>query len=93
MLEDRDDQIFVSSVESYGNRNSTRLPSYHRLDLAVNKHSKKTNFESTWTLGIYNIYNRKNPWFAYLAYENNNRVAKQVSLFPIIPSLSYRINF
>ena len=88
-----DDQIFVSSVESYGNRNSTRLPSYHRLDFAVNKHSKKTNFESTWTLGIYNIYNRKNPWFAYLAYENNNRVAKQVSLFPIIPSLSYRINF
>ncbi|MAU36241.1 MAG: hypothetical protein CMD14_02580 [Flavobacteriales bacterium] len=88
-----DDQIFVSSVESYGNRNSTRLPSYQRLDLAVNKHSKKTNFESTWTLGIYNIYNRKNPWFAYLAYENNSRVAKQVSLFPIIPSLSYRINF
>jgi hypothetical protein len=88
-----DNQLSVSSVESYGNRNSTRLPSYQRLDVAVNKHSKKRNFSSTWTLGAYNIYNRKNPWFAYLAYENNTRVAKQVSLFPIIPSVSYRIQF
>ena len=88
-----DNQLFVSSVESYGDRNSTRLPSYHRLDLAVNKHSKKKNFQSTWTIGAYNFYNRKNPWFAYLAYEGNDRVAKQVSLFPIIPSISYRIQF
>ena len=88
-----DNELFVESVESYGSRNSTRLPSYHRLDFAVNKHSKKQNYESTWTFGAYNLYNRKNPWFAYLAYENNDRVAKQVSLFPIIPSVSYRIQF
>ena len=60
--------------------------------LALNKHSKK-QLSNTWTFGAYNIYNRKNPWFAYLAYENNERVAKQVSLFPIIPSISYRIQF
>ena len=88
-----DDQVSVELVESYGSRNSTRLPSYHRLDFAVNKHSKKRNFESTWTFGAYNIYNRKNPWFAYLSYVNNERVANQVSLFPIIPSISYRIQF
>lgn len=89
----RDEQLSVEFVESYGSRNSTRLPSYHRLDFGVNKHSKKNKFESTWSLGAYNIYNRKNPWFAYLAYEDNKRVAKQVSLFPIIPSISYRIQF
>ena len=88
-----DNELFVESVESYGNRNSTRLPAYHRLDFAVNKHSKKRSYRSTWTFGAYNLYNRKNPWFAYLAYENNDRVAKQVSLFPIIPSVSYRIQF
>jgi hypothetical protein len=88
-----DNQFSVESVESYGNRNSSRLPSYHRLDFAVNKHSKKQNFQSTWSVGAYNIYNRKNPWFAYLSYENNDRVAKQVSLFPVIPSVSYRIQF
>ena len=40
-----------------------------------------------------NAYSRKNPFFAYLTYERGNRVAKQVSLFPIIPSISYRIQF
>ena len=88
-----DEQLSVEFVESYGARNSTRLPSYHRLDFAINKHRKKENWESTWTLGAYNLYNRKNPFFAYLAYENNQRVAKQVSLFPVIPSISYRIQF
>ena len=87
------DQLFVESVESYGSRNSTRLPAYHRLDFAVNKHIKKKNFSSTWTFGAYNMYNRKNPWFAYLDYQNNERVANQVSLFPLIPSVSYRIQF
>ena len=88
-----DNWMSAELVESYGSRNSTRLPAYHRLDFAINKHSKKQRWESTWTLGAYNIYNRKNPWFAYLSYENNDRVAKQVSLFPIIPSISYRIQF
>ena len=87
------EQLSAELVESYGSRNSTRLPSYHRLDFAINKHRKKENWESTWTLGAYNLYNRKNPFFAYLAYEDDQRVAKQVSLFPIIPSISYRIEF
>lgn len=83
----------VAFVESYGGRNSIRLPSYHRLDFGINKHKKRKKWDSTLSLGAYNVYNRKNPWFAYLDYENNNRVAKQVSLFPIIPSISYRIQF
>ena len=84
----------VSIVESYGNRNETRMPAYHRLDFSINKHKKYKRFTSTFTVGAYNIYNRKNPFFAYLDYDdNNNRVAKQVSLFPIIPAISYRIKF
>jgi len=88
-----DEQLDVDFVESYGNRNSTRLPAYHRLDFGVNKHKKRKKWDSTLSLGAYNIYNRKNPFFAYLAYEDNQRVAKQVSLFPIIPSISYQIQF
>ena len=87
------DQLSVGSVESYGERNSTRLPAYHRFDFGINKNSYKKKWESTWSLGVYNLYNRKNPWFAYLSYEANERVANQVSLFPIIPSISYRIKF
>jgi hypothetical protein len=87
------DQLTVGSVESYGERNSTRLPAYHRFDVGINKNSYKKKWESTWSLGVYNLYNRKNPWFAYLSYRANQRVANQVSLFPIIPSISYRIKF
>jgi len=68
-------------------------PHHHRLDFGVNKHKKRKKWDSTLSLGAYNVYNRKNPFFAYLAYEDNQRVAKQVSLFPIIPSISYRIQF
>ena len=84
---------FVDVVESYGTRNSTRLDAYHRLDLGFNKTVKKERLTKILSFGAYNAYSRKNPFFAYLTYEAGNRVAKQVSLFPIIPSISYRIQF
>ena len=88
-----DNLTYLTTVESYGERNETRLPAYHRLDFAVNRHAKAKKWQSTFSFGAYNLYNRRNPFFAYLAYEDNERVAKQVSLFPIIPSISYRIQF
>jgi hypothetical protein len=83
----------VDVIESYGPRNSTRLDAYHRLDLGFNKTVKKKKITKILSFGAYNLYSRKNPFFAYLTYELGNRVAKQVSLFPIIPSISYRIKF
>ena len=83
----------VDVVESYGTRNSTRLDAYHRLDLGFNKTVKKKRITKILSFGAYNAYSRKNPFFVYLTYEGGNRVAKQVSLFPIIPSISYRIKF
>ena len=83
----------VDLVESYGDRNSTRMNPYHRLELGVNFHKKRKNYLRTLSVGAYNVYNRKNPFFVYLSEEDNPRVAKQVSLFPIIPSISYRIQF
>lgn len=83
----------VDVVESYGTRNSTRLDAYHRLDLGFNKTVKKKRITKILSFGAYNAYSRKNPFFAYLTYQEGNRVAKQVSLFPVIPSISYRIQF
>ena len=83
----------VDYVEYYGDRNSTRLAAYHRLDIGFNRTKKKKRLTKTLSFGAYNAYNRKNPFFAYLTYERGNRVAKQVALFPIIPSISYRIQF
>ena len=83
----------VDLVESYGDRNSTRMNPFHRLDLGVNFHKERKSWSRTLSVGAYNVYNRKNPFFVYLSEEDNQRVAKQVSLFPIIPSISYRIQF
>ena len=83
----------IDYIESYGDRNSTRLAPYHRLDIGFNRTKKKKRLTKILSFGAYNAYSRKNPFFAYLTYESGNRVAKQVSLFPIIPSISYRIQF
>ena len=53
--------LYSEFVESYGNRNSTRLPAYHRLDIGVNKHKIRNTWQSTWSIGAYNLYNRKKP--------------------------------
>ena len=77
------------------------MASYHRLDLGLNFNKKKKWGERTWSIGAYNVYNRKNPFFIRIDNEPsllnntviNNRVAKQVSLFPIIPSITYKFKF
>ena len=86
-------QTIIDLVESYGDRNSTRMNPFHRLDIGLNFHKQQRRYSQTFSVGAYNVYNRKNPFFIYLSEENNQRVAKQVSLFPIIPSISYRIQF
>ena len=95
---------FDNELLSYGGRNSYRMAPYHRFDISLNWNkarawfSKKGN--STFSLSVYNAYNRKNPFFIYTSSERINRsqpetrnVYKQVSLFPILPSISYRFHF
>jgi hypothetical protein len=83
----------IDLVESYGERNSLRMNPYHRLDLSANFRKHKKKFSRTWSIGFYNMYNRRNPFFIYLSEQNNQRVANQVSLFPVIPFISYNVKF
>ncbi len=87
-------------VTEYGNRNSYRMRDYHRLDLSITLKGKQTKkFKSYWNLSIYNAYNRSNPYFIYFdqegsLYDGNLRITPyQVSLFPILPSLSWNFEF
>ncbi len=88
----------VSYIES---RNNFRMPAYHRMDIGVNFHKEKKHGIRTWSLSVYNLYNRKNP---FMVYEKNNLHSVingthyssslvQLSLFPIIPSVSYSFKF
>lgn len=82
--------------------NQYRLAPYHRLDLSAtyappNKKQKKVN--SSWSFSVYNAYSRQNPYFLYFdqtgsAFAGTLQVqAKQVSLFPVIPSVTYNFKF
>jgi len=68
---------------------------YHRLDANVALTKDKKYWTRTWNFGVYNAYSRLNPFFIYQAYdyETNTNNYRQVSLFPIIPSISYEFTF
>ncbi len=69
--------------------NSFNMPAMHRLDVSISFKKQKKYGEQTWVLGAYNVYNRQNPFFLY---ELNNKIY-QISLFPVIPSISYNYKF
>ncbi|MCX7862943.1 MAG: TonB-dependent receptor [Bacteroidales bacterium] len=84
---------YYPTIEYYDGRNGFRMPSYHRLDLSVNMHKKRKYYTRTWSIGVYNVYNRKNPYYLYFKHDNNRKRLTQISLFPLIPSFSYTMNF
>ena len=81
----------TSPVGQADSKNSYRMPNYHRLDIGVSFKKEKKWGERSWNIGIYNAYNRWNPYFIYI--DNYSGQANQVSLFPFIPSISYSFKF
>ena len=81
-------------VYHYGPRNASRLPAYHRLDLSV-RFRKDTRWgEQTFVVGAYNAYNRKNPFRVEIADRTfNPGELRQITLFPLLPSLAYNVKF
>ena len=85
------------NIPNFGERNSSRLPHYHRLDINLTLKPKKNNrkIESTWIFGIYNLYNRDNA--NSIIFRRNNETLKneavQISIFGIVPSVTYNFKF
>jgi hypothetical protein len=82
-------------VNDYGEKNSFRMAPYHRFDAGIQFHRKMKYWDRTFEVSVYNLYNRKNPFFYYIAtdYPSGQRKLKQVSLFPLIPSVSWTVKF
>ncbi len=79
------------------------MRAFHRLDIGINFRKQKKRGTRTWNVSIFNLYNRKNPYYYFfdskdlnidiISNTSNELVLKQQSLFPIMPSISYSFQF
>ncbi|EGV42391.1 TonB-dependent receptor [Bizionia argentinensis JUB59] len=86
------------NIPNYGLRNEYRLPTYNRLDLSatyIPKPEKTSGWQAEWVFGIYNVYNRHNA--ASITFSENRDTgtneATRLSIFGIVPSVSYNFKF
>lgn len=80
----------------YNERNGYRAPAYHRLDISANYSKKLRRATRIWSFGIYNAYNRYNPFT--IRFKNDDKsptgtIAEQTSLFGIVPSVSLTLKY
>ena len=84
-------------VNMYTERNGYRMPNYHRLDIGVNLAGKKhKRYSSNWNFSVYNAYARKNAYsinFIQSDEDPNITQAERLSLFSIIPSITWNFKF
>lgn len=89
-------------TQEYSELNQYRLGAYHRMDLAATytpEPKKKRKWQSHWVFSIYNVYSRYNPYFIYFdqtgsPYDGTLKVeARQVSLFPVLPTVTWNFKF
>jgi hypothetical protein len=107
-LETDRNEIFFYDALIYGERNSATMKDYHRLDVGLNYTTltKKRKRTAIWSFSIYNLYNRHNPYYYYYNDNNSGEIYRtdksesnrplslfQISMFPIIPSISYKVIF
>ncbi|MFI1773226.1 TonB-dependent receptor [Thalassobellus citreus] len=81
-------------IPNYNSRNSDRLTSYNRLDISATYTpipKKKRGWKSYWVFGLYNAYNRKNASSINFGrnYDTGSNEATRLSIFGIVPSISY----
>ncbi|WKN44973.1 TonB-dependent receptor [Tunicatimonas pelagia] len=95
---DEEERPFVI-VSDYPARNNYRMPAYHRLDLSLVYQLRPRRGEADLTFGIYNAYNRLNPYLLSFQAERNAEnvptgfTAQSTTLFPILPSITYNFRF
>lgn len=94
-----------NEIDYYEGRNNYQLPAYHRLDLGIKIYRpKKKGRMGIWTVSIYNVYSRMNPFMVYKKDKwvrdpdasggyKSIPVFKHLGLMPIIPSVSYTYKF
>ncbi len=81
----------------YSDRNEFRIPDFYRLDIGFNvegNHKKNKLAHSFWTISIYNVLGRNNPFSVFFVTEEGEIKALQSSIFSVpVPSITYSFKF
>jgi hypothetical protein len=89
-------------TQEYSRVNQYRLPAYHRLDFSATltpKQKRPKRLKQSWVFSVYNAYSRYNPYFIYFdqqgsPYDGSLKVeARKVSLFPVIPAVTWNFKW
>ena len=89
-------QIDGNTVYYFAERNGYRAPSSHHLDLSATYSKKLKRCERQWAFGIYNIYNRENPYVITFSEDDESASgtkATQTALFGAIPFVSFTLRY
>ncbi len=87
---------YRNPVENFDERNNYQMQSYHRMDISFSNSKTKKHGVRTWSFGVYNAYNRSNPFYVYVEGDYNHYITptlKQTTLFPAIPFVNYSFKF
>lgn len=96
--------IELTPTTNYTERNGSRIKPYHRLDIGLTytpipKRRPNRRWRNSYSISVYNVYNRKNTYFNYDKVEGNAASGNlkvtpiSVSLFPVIPSFTWNFKF
>jgi hypothetical protein len=81
----------------YADRNAYRIPDYFRTDLSMNiegNHKVHQKTHNSWTIGVYNLTGRRNPYSVYYVSENGAINGYKLSIFGnAIPFVNFNIRF
>ncbi len=86
-------------INKYAGINTFRMPAYHRMDISATYNIHKANYSMVWNFSVYNLYNNKNPYYIYFEVIGSPEEKmlevkpKVVTLFPVLPSITWSIKF
>ncbi len=90
-------ELYKGIYFDYNRVNDHRLGAHHRMDLSATYHFRPSRLfkESKLVLSVYNVYSRLNPYFVFIAIDTVSGLpeSRQVTLLPIIPSVSFNFKF
>lgn len=91
---------FINGVNASTNRNNYQFSNSHRLDFTLSFTKRKKRYTRIWSIGLFNAYVARNPTFIRTVNSidpiDSNKIIRQfeeVSILPILPSISYRFEF